>query len=152
MALGLIAYTAGRHRCSLYEIRHKISLNSACKQSMDSQLSMRRKLTISICLALTFLISSCAYMQSASKQTEYSRIQETDPSQRNLKHMINRQTFFVYGRILDEAESYSGHSIAVLAYIRNPISKYCSRVVTMLIWMKVIATEKCTSYRKEGSS
>jgi len=43
-------------------------------------------------------------------------MQKTNPSQRNLKHMIDRQTFFVYGRILDEEKLYSEQSFAVAAY------------------------------------
>jgi len=83
---------------------------------MDCLFQKRKMLTVSSCLGLALLISSCAYLQGAAKQSEYSNIQETDPSQRNLKHMIDRQTFFVYGRILDATESFAGLPIAVLAF------------------------------------
>ena len=71
---------------------------------------------VSFCLGISCLIASCSYLQSASKQSTYSRIQETNPSQRNLKHMIDRQTFVVYGRILDEADMYSGLTYVVVAF------------------------------------
>lgn len=73
-------------------------------------------LRFTIYLFLSCLIASCTYIRNVSKQTEYSRIQKTSPSQRNLKHMIDRQTFFVYGRILDERKLYSDRSFAVAAY------------------------------------
>lgn len=74
------------------------------------------QVAVSFCLGISCLLASCTYLQNASKQSEYSRIQETNPSQRNLKHMIDRQTFIVYGRILDKMELYSGLSYAVAAF------------------------------------
>jgi len=76
--------------------------------------------TFSFCL-----LASCAYLQNAAKQSEYSRIQVANPSQRNLKHMIDRQTYFVYGRIVDEMAWYPDLSYAVAAfssrYIKNEL-------------------------------
>ena len=51
-------------------------------------------------LIAPYLLSSCAYLQSASKQDEFAQSQETNPGQHNLKHIIDRDTFFVYGLIL----------------------------------------------------
>jgi len=82
-------------------------------------------MTVSFCMAISCLVASCTYMQNAAKQSKYARIQEVNPSQRNLKHMIDRQTFFVYGRIVDATNSYSGRPIAVAAfsnlYVRNEL-------------------------------
>lgn len=61
-------------------------------------------------------LASCTYLQNASRQSEYSRIQETNPSQKNLKHMIDRQTFFVYGRILDERSLFQDQPFVVAAF------------------------------------
>lgn len=72
--------------------------------------------TVAFCFGIVAFLSSCTYLQHAAKQSEYSRIQETNPSQRNLKHMINRQTFVVYGRLLDEMELYRGLSYEVAAF------------------------------------
>ena len=62
------------------------------------------------------LLASCTYMKSAAKQSSYARIQEENPSQRNLKHMIDRQTFLVYGRIVDESNSFAESPLAVAAF------------------------------------
>lgn len=75
-----------------------------------------RRLIVLIFLGISALVSSCAYLEGAARQSGYSRIQTTDPSLRNLKHMIDRQTFFVYGRLLDENKPRSRRSVAVLAY------------------------------------
>ena len=72
--------------------------------------------TVTFCIGTSCLLASCTYLQNALKQSEYSKIQETNPSQRNSKHMIDRQTFIVYGRMLDKTEQYSGLSYAVAAY------------------------------------
>jgi len=73
-------------------------------------------LRISFCVGLSCLITSCTYLQNFYRQAGYSQIQKTNPSQLNLKHMIDRQTFLVYGLILDEANDYSGLSLMVVAY------------------------------------
>jgi triacylglycerol esterase/lipase EstA (alpha/beta hydrolase family) len=71
---------------------------------------------VSFCLGVCGLATSCAYIYNVAKQSKYSRIQETNPSQRNQKHMIDRQTFFVYGRIVDATNSYPDQPIAVAAF------------------------------------
>ena len=73
-------------------------------------------MTVLFCIGTTCVATSCTYMQNVAKQSEYSRIQAVNPSQRNLKHMIDRQTFFVYGRIADATNSYAGLSFAVAAF------------------------------------
>lgn len=67
-------------------------------------------------LGLACSTACCTYLENVKKQSKYSRIQETNPSQRNLKHLIDRQTFLVYGRVLDDKKLYSGLSFAVVAY------------------------------------
>jgi triacylglycerol esterase/lipase EstA (alpha/beta hydrolase family) len=73
-------------------------------------------------LGMFCLVASCTYMGSVAKQSKYSRIQEANPSQHNLKHMIDRQTFFVYGRVVDATNSLSGQSIAVAALSNRYVS------------------------------
>ena len=98
--------------------------------------SKHRLLMILFCLGICCLLASCTYLQNALKQSKYSRIQETNPSQRNLKHMIDRQTFLVYGRMLDKMELYTNLSFAVVAfsnrYIKNELvdSTHLDRVNT----------------------
>ncbi|CAM2006390.1 DUF413 domain-containing protein [Acanthopleuribacter pedis] len=42
----------------------------------------------------------CTYVKFATRQGGYHLKQSVNPSQHNLKHMITRQTFFVFGRLL----------------------------------------------------
>ncbi len=71
-----------------------------------------------IFLSLFFLccLCSCSYMKHASIQAEYARIQKADPGQVNLKHMIDRETYFVIGKTIDKNVTYTNLPIAVAAY------------------------------------
>jgi pimeloyl-ACP methyl ester carboxylesterase len=55
-------------------------------------------------------------MNHASIQAEYARIQAADPGQVNLKHMLDRETYFVIGQTIDKNASYSNLPLAVAAY------------------------------------
>jgi len=55
-------------------------------------------------------------MKHASIQSEYARIQAADPGQVNLKHMIDKETYFVIGQTIDNNAKYSNLSLAVAAY------------------------------------
>jgi hypothetical protein len=55
-------------------------------------------------------------MQNAAKQSNYARIHAENPSQRNLKHMIDRETFLLYGRIMDDSDSFTGLPLGVAAF------------------------------------
>ncbi len=50
-------------------------------------------------LALLPLLASCTFLQNAALQAEYERLQTAEPSMRNLKHLVSRETFLVHGRI-----------------------------------------------------
>jgi len=52
------------------------------------------------------LLASCAYMQSALKQEELIQAQKANPRLHHLKHIVNQETFFIYGLILDDFQSY----------------------------------------------
>ena len=67
-----------------------------------------------LCLALC--LGSCTYMKYASVQAEYARIQNAEPGQLVVKHMIDRESYFVNGRCIDNAGSYSGVPKAIAAY------------------------------------
>lgn len=88
-----------------------------------------KKISI-ICCCLSFFLASCTYMKYSSIQAEYARIQNADPSQVNLKHMLDRDTFFVYGKTIDTLGIYESTPMAIVAYS----SKYKKneRVDTML--------------------
>jgi pimeloyl-ACP methyl ester carboxylesterase len=76
---------------------------------------MKSKLII-IYLIAPCLLSSCVYLQSVTKQDEFIQSQETNPGQYNLKHIIDCDTFFVYGLILDESGKQIDQSFSVAAY------------------------------------
>lgn len=65
---------------------------------------------------LLTILCSCSYLKYASVQAEYSRIQDADPGQRNLKHMIDQENFFVIGRLLDTKKQYSDYYLTVVAF------------------------------------
>ena len=67
-------------------------------------------------LFLAFCICSCTYLKYASVQAEYARIQDAEPGQLNVKHMIDRETYFVHGRCDDAAGSYAGLAKAIAAF------------------------------------
>lgn len=68
-----------------------------------------------LCLIVPYLLSSCAYLQSVSQQSEFLQNQETNPRQHTLKHIIERQTYFVYGRLHNGMSSANQHTLAVVA-------------------------------------
>lgn len=72
------------------------------------------RLVLTLILALS--VCSCTYVKYAAVQAEYSRIQNAEPGQLNLKHMIDRETFFVYGRSIDSTESYIRLPMAIAAF------------------------------------
>jgi len=69
---------------------------------------------IAICLA--FLLSSCTYLKYSAIQAEYTNLQNADPSQVNLKHMIDKQTFFIWGKTTAKSKSYENIPMVIVAY------------------------------------
>ncbi len=68
------------------------------------------------CIVLPWLLNGCTYLKYATVQAEYAQLQDADPSQVNLKHMLDRETFFVYGQTIDESNLYTDTSMAIAAY------------------------------------
>lgn len=66
-------------------------------------------------LTVLWLLSSCAYLENVSRQNDLIQSQETNPQQHNLKHIIERDTYIVYGRLLKDTLKDSQHSLAVAA-------------------------------------
>lgn len=75
-----------------------------------------KQLCILTIISLCCQLSACSYLHATFKQSEYLRIQKVNPSQRNLKHIIDRETYFVYGRVLSESNQNPSKPIAVAAY------------------------------------
>ena len=67
-------------------------------------------------LLLLPLLCSCSYLKYASVQAEYARIQQAEPGQVNLKHMLDRDTHFVLGRTLDPSGRHNDLPMAIAAY------------------------------------
>lgn len=67
-------------------------------------------------LVISVLLSSCSYLKYTSVQANYERIQNADPSQTNLKHMLDRESFFVIGKTIDDSGRYDDVPLAIAAY------------------------------------
>jgi len=61
------------------------------------------------------LLSSCAYLESVSRQEELQQQQLTSPRQYNVKHLLTRQTYFVYGQLKNGQKEKSRNSLVVVA-------------------------------------
>lgn len=69
-----------------------------------------------ISIALTFLLTSCTYLKYTAIQAEYTKIQNANPSQMNLKHMLAQENFIVLGKTTAQSTRYSDTSMAIAAY------------------------------------
>lgn len=70
--------------------------------------------TLIVCLLIGSF--SCTHIKYASVQAEYARIQSAEPGQLNVKHMIDRETYFVNGICIDEKGAYRGLRKAIAAF------------------------------------
>lgn len=77
------------------------------------------------------VLCSCTYLKYSAAQAQYARIQNAQPSQLNLKHMLDTETYFLYGKTLDELNLYADSSIAISAF-SNRFSRN-ERVDTMFV-------------------
>lgn len=71
-------------------------------------------LILTACLAAC--LGSCTYLKYASVQAEYARIQNAEPGQVNVKHMIDRVKIVIYGQCLDATGAYAGMPKAIVAF------------------------------------
>jgi len=74
------------------------------------------KITHLATIALAFLLTSCTYLKHSAIQAEYRKVQNADPSQMNLKHMLDKETFFVLGKAISESNSHTDLSMVIVAY------------------------------------
>lgn len=65
------------------------------------------------------LLSGCTYLQSTLKQLGYQNRFENLKEMSVLKHLIDRETFYVYGKLDDSNNSYRDYSLAVAAISSN---------------------------------
>lgn len=65
---------------------------------------------------ISILLSSCTYLKYSSIQAEYARIQNASPSQITLKHMLDRDSFFVVGKTVDSLGKSQENPMAIAAF------------------------------------
>lgn len=75
-----------------------------------------RWLLVSGMLLSVACLSGCTYLKYSAIHSQYSRIQQADPSQLNSKHLLGRNTFFVIGLIEGDTKVFSGVPMVVAAY------------------------------------
>ncbi|MCR9245865.1 MAG: DUF413 domain-containing protein [bacterium] len=61
------------------------------------------------------LLAGCDYLRHWEIQREYERLQRAAPSQKNLKHLLDRPNFAVIGQTLDPADEFVGSGEEVFA-------------------------------------
>lgn len=61
-------------------------------------------------------LSGCTYLKFAAVQREYARIQKAEPGQKNLKHLIDHQTFYIVGQAEDKGCECHELPMAVAAF------------------------------------
>ncbi len=67
-----------------------------------------------LCAALC--LEACTYLKYAGVQAEYARIQDAEPGQINVKHMIDREKFVVIGKCDDRSGVYTGIPKVIAAF------------------------------------
>lgn len=73
-----------------------------------------RSSVLGLCFVLQ--LSGCTYLKYAAVQQDYARIQKATPAQKNLKHLIDHQTFYVVGHTEDAGCHCDTLPMAVAAY------------------------------------
>jgi uncharacterized protein YifE (UPF0438 family) len=91
-------------------------LKPACStlEGLRRKVIMRGKLAAVLALTPALAVSGCTYLATASAQARLAHRQALDPRQRVYKHMIDHETFFVYGQLL-HAPDRDRAPIAVVA-------------------------------------
>ncbi|MBL4630441.1 MAG: alpha/beta hydrolase, partial [Paraglaciecola sp.] len=82
-----------------------------------------------IVICLVFVLTSCTYLKYSAIQAEYAKLQNAEPSQVNVKHMLSQDAFFIWGKSIAKTDQYSNVSMAITAYSSK--FKQAERVDTM---------------------
>ena len=67
-------------------------------------------------LMTALALGSCTYMKHVVDQSQRTEQQRADPSLKNLKHLLDAKTQYVYGRILDPEGKFKRAAVAVAGY------------------------------------
>lgn len=79
------------------------------------ELCVKKIITV-ICVGLALGLSSCTYLKYSAIQAGYAELQNADPSQVNLKHMLDQDRFYLWGKPLDDSRRYLNVPMAIAAY------------------------------------
>ncbi|MEZ9233061.1 hypothetical protein AB4259_18480 [Vibrio amylolyticus] len=74
------------------------------------------KLSKAVLLLSILFLTSCTYLKYSAIQSEYSNAHEVAPSKLNLKHMINQDSYFVWGLPITENEDDTSTPMLIAAY------------------------------------
>lgn len=66
-------------------------------------------------LCLAFSLGGCSYLRYTGLQNRYEAMHADSPSQWLAKHLLRKDTYFVYGRLVDPSSTGTDHPIAVVA-------------------------------------
>lgn len=64
-------------------------------------------------------LTACTYLKYTAVQQEYARIQKASPAQKNFKHLIDQQTFYIVGQTEDIDCDCRDFSMAVAAFAND---------------------------------
>lgn len=73
-------------------------------------------------LCVLLPLNGCTYLKYAAVQREYARIQEAAPAQKNLKYLIDHQTFYIVGQTEDAGCDCRNLPMAVAAYATDTVN------------------------------
>ena len=84
---------------------------------------------LTLCFFTVVSLTSCTYMKYVSVHAEYERIQKAKPAQKNLKHMIDQENYYVVGSTTSGSCDCYSYPMSIAAYSNR--YKRFERVDTM---------------------
>jgi pimeloyl-ACP methyl ester carboxylesterase len=76
---------------------------------------MKTILRLFLVLLCSYLVASCAYLQQTFRQAGYQNQFARDHKRSIQKHLLTSETFFVYGKLVDEHDVSKDYPLAVAA-------------------------------------
>lgn len=75
-----------------------------------------KKINILLCLLSILFLQGCALFDHINKQISYRFQQNKDPSQKNLKYILNEEASIVFGQLIDKHNLYNDYNMVVVAF------------------------------------
>lgn len=75
-----------------------------------------KKILVIVYISVVLGLNSCSYLKYSAIQAGYTKLQNADPSQVNLKHMLDQDRFYLWGKPLDASGRYLNLPMAIAAY------------------------------------